>query len=103
MLPLIAERKSEIAALCKRFGVARLEVFGSSARGEDFDPARSDVDILVAFDPATGIPNLDRYFGLKAALADLFGRPVDLVMAGAVRNPYLRAAIDRHRETLFAA
>ena len=103
MLPLIAERRAEIAALCKRFGVRRLEVFGSAARETDFDHARSDVDFLVEFDPALGIPGLDGYFGLKDALADLLGRPVDLVMAGSVRNPFIRAAIDRNRETLFAA
>jgi uncharacterized protein len=38
MLPLIAERRSDIAALCRRFGVRRLAVFGSAARGDDFDP-----------------------------------------------------------------
>lgn len=103
MLPLIAERRAEIAALCRRHHVRRLELFGSAARGEDFDPARSDVDFLVEFDPALGIPGLDDYLGLKDALAELLGRPVDLVMAGAVRNPFIRAAIDRNRETLFAA
>lgn len=50
MLPLIAERRSDIAALCRRFGVRRLVVFGSAARGADFDPARSDLDFLVEFD-----------------------------------------------------
>ena len=103
MLPLIAERRAEIAALCRRYHVRRLELFGSAARETDFDPARSDVDVLVEFDPASGIPDLDRYFGLKEALAALFERPVDLVMAGSVRNPFIRAAIDRSRETLFAA
>ena len=41
--------------------------------------------------------------GLKEALEDLFGRPVDLVEATAVRNPYLRADIERSRELLYAA
>lgn len=103
MLPLIAERRAEIATLCRRYHVRRLELFGSAARGTDFDPARSDVDVLVEFDPASGIPDLDRYFGLKEALIALFERPVDLVMAGSVRNPFVRAGIDRSRETLFAA
>ena len=48
MLPLIAERRSQIADICRRFGVRRLAVFGSAARGQDFDPGRSDVDFLVA-------------------------------------------------------
>jgi uncharacterized protein len=47
MLPLIENRRAEIAELCRRFRVRRLDVFGSAARGGDFDPARSDVDLLV--------------------------------------------------------
>ena len=50
MLPLIHARREEVAELCRRFHVRRLEVFGSAARG-DFDPERSDVDFLVEFDP----------------------------------------------------
>jgi predicted nucleotidyltransferase len=103
MLPTIAERRAEIAELCRRFRVRRLELFGSAARGSDFDPSRSDVDVLVEFDAAAGIPDLDRFFGLKEALAALFQRPVDLVMAGSVRNPFVRSAIERSRELLFAA
>ena len=52
MLPLIAERRSEIADICRRFGVRRLAVFGSAARLVDFEPSRLDVDFLVAFEPA---------------------------------------------------
>ncbi|HZZ63539.1 MAG TPA: nucleotidyltransferase domain-containing protein [Roseiarcus sp.] len=52
MLPLIAERRSEIADICRRFGVRRLAVFGSAARGRDFDPARSDLDFLVESIPS---------------------------------------------------
>jgi len=52
MSPLIAERRTQIADLCLRFGVRRLAVFRSAARGEDFDPERSDVDYLVAFESA---------------------------------------------------
>jgi uncharacterized protein len=64
MLPLIAERRSEITDICRRFGVRRLAVFGSAARGEDFDPARSDLDFLVKFHPLAAT-TLETYFGLK--------------------------------------
>jgi uncharacterized protein len=104
MLPLIAERRGEIADICRRFGVRRLAVFGSAARGEDFDPERSDVDFLVEFDPsAPNAPSLKTYFGLKDSLEALFGRSVDLVEPGAVRNPYLKASIARSREPVFEA
>lgn len=93
----------EIAELCRRYGVARLEVFGSAARAEDFDPVRSDVDVLVAFaDEASDAP-LAQVFGLARELAAVLGRPVDLVEAGAVKNPYLRGNIERSRRLVYAA
>lgn len=46
----IADKKEELAAICRRYGVARLDVFGSAARGTDFDPQTSDADFLVEFD-----------------------------------------------------
>jgi predicted nucleotidyltransferase len=102
MLPLITERRSEIAALCRRFGVRRLAVFGSAARGADFDPQRSDVDFVVAFERADGA-SLDEFLSLRAALASAVGRPVDLVMEGSVRNPFIRAGIQRSVETVYGS
>ena len=69
MLQLIEEHRPEIVALCRRFGVRRLAVFGSAARGTDFDPARSDVDLLVEFEASAG-KDLGSYFDLKGALEE---------------------------------
>jgi len=103
MLTMIAEHRPEIAALCRRFGVRRLDVFGSAAR-DDFDPARSDLDFLVEFDArAPAALSLKTYLGLKETLEALFGRNVDLVEPGAMHNPYVKASIERSRELLFAA
>lgn len=102
MLPLIESRRGELADFCRRFGVRRLELFGSAARG-DFDPVGSDLDFLVEFSPGSSRRALDSYFALKEALEALFGRPVDLVMPDAVTNPYVRADIERSRVTLYAA
>jgi len=102
MLKSLDAKRAEIAALCRRFHVRRLEVFGSAASG-GFDPARSDVDFLVEFDGDPRALSLATYFGLKEALEALLGRPVDLVEANAVDNPYLRASIERARQPLFAA
>lgn len=75
--------------LQERFGVVRLALFGSTARGAASDT--SDIDILVAFDgPATS----RRYFGVQFYLEDLLGRPVDLVTEKALR-PELRPYIQR--------
>jgi len=98
----ISGHLSSISAICKRYRVSRLDVFGSAARADDFNPDSSDADFLVEFAPdaKTG---LDEYFGVKAALEQLLGRSVDLVEPEAVRNPYVLASINRHRESLYAA
>ena len=102
MIAAVDAHRPGIAALCRRFHVQRMEVFGSAARGTDFDPARSDVDLLVTYLP--GHPaTLAAHLNLRDALASLLGRPVDLVMAGTVANPFIRAEIERSRQQLYAA
>jgi uncharacterized protein len=101
MHPLIAEHRPAISAICRRYRIARLEVFGSAARAEDFTPA-SDADFLVEFVPGAQA-GLDEFFGAKVELEQLLGRGVDLVEPGAVRNPYVLAGINRHRELVYAA
>jgi predicted nucleotidyltransferase len=87
MTSLIESKRAMLDDLCRRFGVRRLEVFGSAATGA-FDPARSDLDFLVEFLPEQKLgPWLRHYFEFQSELARLFGRPVDLVLSGAVRNP----------------
>ncbi len=103
MIPSLASRRDDIAVLCRRFHVRRLDVFGSAARGDDFDPARSDIDFIVEYDPVHHPPAFDDFLALRAALAELLGREVDLVMEGAVRNPYVRASIESSRESVHAA
>lgn len=49
MHPAIEAKREALAALCRKCGVTRIEVFGSAARGADFDPARSDADFLLTF------------------------------------------------------
>ena len=102
MHPAIAQYRSGISAICKRYHIHRLEVFGSAARGDDFNPASSDADFLVEFAPDAQ-PDLAAFFGAKTDLEKLLGRGVDLVEPGAVRNPYVLASINRNREAVYAA
>jgi predicted nucleotidyltransferase len=97
MATVVESRRAELEQICRHWGVRRLELFGSATR-EDFTPA-SDLDFLVEF---SGSPSLDDYLGLRASLKSLFKRDVDLVMPKAVRNPYIRAAIERDRQLLYA-
>ncbi len=99
----IDNRRAALSEIYRRFGVARLEVFGSTARGADFDRTRSDADFLVEFTPGSQLSPLGQYFGLATALAALLGREVDLVEPGAIRNPFVLAAINRAREVVYAA
>ena len=100
----LTARSEAIAALCRRYGVVRLEVFGSAARGRDFDPARSDADFLVEFGEQA--ISVAAFLDFKEALEALLGRPVDLVERGAVeesRNYIRRRSILADAETIYAS
>jgi predicted nucleotidyltransferase len=99
---LIDNHRAQMADLCRTFGVRRLDVFESAVR-DDFNPARSDVDFLVDFAHDEDRNRFRDHFALRDALARLLGRPVDLVMARALTNRYLEAAIDAERQLVYAA
>lgn len=95
MIDEISLRREDLAALCRRFHVRRLEIFGSAARGVDFDAARSDADFLVTFEPAVR-NDLAAFSDFKDELEKLLGRAVDLMEREAVeasRNFIRRRAI----------
>ena len=83
MHPTISEKRDQLIAACKRFDVARLEIFGSAARGDDFDPARSDADFLVTFRPDA---KTDFYLDLEDAFENILGRKIDLIDRRAVED-----------------
>ena len=91
-----------IGRVCVKYGIARLEVFGSAARAADFSEKSSDADFLVEFLPSTQ-PGLNEFFGVKEELAIILNRDVDLVQAKAVNNPYLLASINQSRKLVYAA
>ena len=102
MISLVEEKRAELGHLCAQYHVRRLELFGSAA-DERFDPERSDLDFLVEFEDLAWNEYAQHYFGLADALADLFARPVDLVMLAAVDNPYFLEEIESSRRLLYAA
>ena len=71
-----------LAGLCRHLRIAKLELFGSRAKGT----ARpdSDVDLLVTFDPGY-VPGLE-FFGMGDEFAAVFGHPVDLFTRGSVES-----------------
>jgi predicted nucleotidyltransferase len=102
MIDQIRQAKSELAEICRRHNVRRLDLFGSAV-GPNFDPRTSDLDFLVEFGPFIRGEYSEHYFALIEDLKSLFGRPVDLLVSRAVRNPYLLESINRTRESLYAA
>jgi len=103
MSPLIEQHRPAIIELCRKYRVARLELFGSAAT-EAFDPASSDFDFLVEYEPDADLgPWLKRFFDLRDELRTLLGRKVDLVMPGGMKNPYFIREVNRTRRLLYAA
>lgn len=102
MVPMIDDKRDSIIAICRKYGVVELHVFGS-ALTDAFDPDSSDVDFLVEFGPMDGHTKAHAYFDMLDELRALFDADVDLVMVGAVKNRYIAADIERSKQVLYAA
>jgi predicted nucleotidyltransferase len=90
VLALLRQHEQELK---KQFGVAKIGIFGSFARGEERPD--SDVDVLVTFQK--GKKTFDNLMGTKFYLEDLFERKVDLVTDAAlkplIRDPILKDVV----------
>ncbi len=102
MLPTIEKNAEQLEELCLCYGVSRLELFGSAATGK-FRDGESDLDFLVEFLPSAVANYADNYFGLLEGLEQLFGRPVDLVVERAIRNPFFRQSVAETKSLIYAA
>ena len=102
MITLLESNLKHIADICQKRQVRRLALFGS-ATGAGFDPASSDVDLLVDFLPMLPREHADSYFGLLEDLEGLLGLPVDLVEEKPVKNPFFIQMVEQTRVLLYAA
>ena len=101
MLSAISDRADELERLCLTHRVQRLDLFGSAATGH-YDPESSDLDFVGEFQPTdTPGARADAYFGLLEGLEELFGRPIDLVVGSAIRNPYFLEAVEESRTPVY--
>jgi predicted nucleotidyltransferase len=103
MNALIERHREAIVDLCRRYGVTRLELFGSAAT-DAFDQTHSDIDFIVTYPPDYDYgPWLVRYQDLEEALATVLGRHVDLVMPSALRNRWFNREAARTRVVIYDA
>ena len=96
---LIELNMDKIIALCKKYKVSKLFVFGSILTNR-FNK-ESDVDFIVNFDKAEVSDYFDNYFDFKYALENLFGREVDLLEEHAIRNHYLKETIEQTKALIY--
>ncbi|MBB3662014.1 hypothetical protein FB384_000918 [Prauserella sediminis] len=102
MHELVERKRPDIEELCRALSVRRLDVFGSAV-GDSFDAGSSDVDVLVEFEDGPGFDYFDAYFSLREGLERILGRPVDVVSATSIRNPYFKQQVLDTRELVYAA
>jgi|SRR5665213_1575339 len=103
MIEALGIHSAAIIELCLRFQVQKLEVFGSAARGKDFNPETSDFDLAVKFQPMTPGEHFDAFFGLSEALEQLLGRKVDLVELHVARNQIFLKSVLEEKQVIYVA
>lgn len=96
-IPISIEK---VQAFCERHGVAELSLFGSVLR-DDFGPD-SDVDVMLSFQPGRGF-TFENTPEIQDELEAIFGRPVDVIEKGKIRNPFRRHAIMNSYRVIYAA
>ena len=100
MQPITETHRAELAAICRRFNVSKLDLFGAATR-DDVDPERSDFDFLVALDLSSSTNGCEDYYRFKDALESLLGRTVALVMEGTAETPTLKRSIASGKHPIF--
>jgi predicted nucleotidyltransferase len=95
----IESRRRQIADICVRLGVRRLELFGSAARGG----SPRDLDFLVDLGDQPPAEYAGAYFALREELEKLFARPIDLVTPAGLANPYFRRRVEQEKTLLYTA
>jgi len=99
-LALAQPQLDAIVDACRHYKVLSMHLFGSALR-DDFDPTRSDLDLLVEFQPIESGALVQAYFGLERQLAAITGQPVNLVIADAERNHCERGIIDASKQLIY--
>lgn len=89
-----------LAEFCRKWHIREVSLFGSALR-DDFGP-KSDLDFLVSFEPGADLDLFDLQ-EMKEELEAAYGRPVDIVVKEALRNPWRKREILNTAEVVYAA
>ncbi|MYF36413.1 MAG: hypothetical protein F4226_06400 [Synechococcus sp. SB0678_bin_12] len=99
---LSTSQRHDVVLACRRHHVKHMAPVRLGLR-DDFQPGRSDLDLLVEFQSLEPTALVDACFNLEQQLASILDQPVDLVMAGAIHNPYVWAEIQASRQLIYEA
>ena len=99
MQRLLTDNIDKIKALCKAYNVRNLFAFGSVCTDQFSD--KSDIDLLVTFNPMDFGDYADTYFELADKFEKLFHRPVDLVTDKSLKNPYFIHSVNQTKTLLY--
>jgi predicted nucleotidyltransferase len=98
----VTDNFPQLIALCKKYRVAMMYLFGSAVT-DDFND-KSDIDFLVSFQNNVSLNEFaDNYFDLMFEIEDLFGRKVDLVTENSLSNPYFIRSVEQTKKLIYAA
>lgn len=93
--------EEKIKKICTELHLKKLDLFGS-ATTDNFGPD-SDLDIIVEFKKDVNFNHFDSYYLLKKQLQDIFHRPIDIIIDGSIKNPYLKENIAQTRKNIYAS
>ena len=91
---------ASIEAFCRKYGVEEFSLFGSVLR-DDFGP-QSDIDVMLKFKPGHGF-TFENTPDIQDELEAIFGRAVDVLEKGRIRNPFRLHTIMNSYRVIYAA
>ena len=100
MIQLLEEKRGKLIALCQKYQVRRLDLFGSAAKGR-FAPETSDLDFVAEFLERSNPDYANRYYDFAESLQNLFQRRVDLLTENMIRSPYFRQEFETTRQKIY--
>ncbi|OYU84991.1 MAG: nucleotidyltransferase [Flavobacterium sp. BFFFF2] len=92
---------NDISQLCKKNKVQSLYAFGSVLTHQFNE--KSDIDLVVNFQPLDVLDYADHYFDLKFSLEEILNRPIDLLEEKAIKNPYFKKNLLEHRQLIYGS